>query len=505
MNRALYLFVIAFLAVPSQAQSIEPYWLVGFDGDIMLPFLDRGVLECGVGESLAVKVVGRDGFLTLVSPNGLSENVFLRDGERTVLRRFGPGDAGNWTLVADTGQTLTLQVRPPLAKPPVQVLARFEGPFVVLTVSTSPNTYALFLDGRGEGEVVAAGSSIELGLKGFNDTRVRVEILRRGPTIRYGGLLDGLPYTMQLDPLSVNTIVEGRRINDSTVFSVRLPADGEQVSGLRKMGLGPHLIRLYSVSDKRILLEREVVVVPESMKSFTGLSRAVRADVWAAAAKNFTILVGDEAGNLWILQIRPPIAFIRLYDQIHSRYVKGVGVALADGQSQNLDEWTGIIFANRIEIRNYGNNSSYKPSTETNVSLNFNATSLTLPLTVTAGDRVTLNLQLHQAHITLIWPNGTTYKGPGTLTINSAKFTNATALLLPVDKYVVRADKPPSFSSNVYTLTADTTWTIIILDNPAGVAGFRASAVLLTALLVYTVFRLRKTFYRADLFRREQR
>uniref|UniRef100_A0A7C4E1J7 Uncharacterized protein n=1 Tax=Caldiarchaeum subterraneum TaxID=311458 RepID=A0A7C4E1J7_CALS0 len=505
MNKALYLILIALLAVPSQGQSIEPYWLVGFDGDMMLPFLDRGVLECGVGENVAVKIVGRDGFVTLVSPNGVIENVFVRDGERTVLRRFGPGDAGNWTIVADTGQTLTIQVKPPATRPPIQVSVRFEGLFVVLTISTPPNTYALFLEGRGDGEVAAAGSSIEFGLQGFNETRVRVEILRREPPIRYAGLLDGLPYTMQLDPLSVNTIVEGKRINDSMVFSVKLPSNGEQVSGWRKMGLGYHLIRLYTVSDKRLILEREIVVVPEWMKSYVALSRSVREDVWTAANKTFTMLVGDEAGNVWVLHIRPPIAFIRLYDQIHSRYVKNVGVALAGGQAQNLDDWTGLIFANRIEISNYSNNSSYNPSTETNVLLNFNATSLSLPLAVTAGDMVTLNLQLHEAHITLVWPNGTTYRGPSSVIINSAKFTNTSSLLLPVDKYVVRAEKPPSFSSKVFTLTADTTWTIIVLDDPAGVAGFRVSAVLLTALLLYTVFRMRKTFYQAGLFRRERR
>ncbi len=496
---------IVLLIAPSQGQNIEPYWLVGFDGEMMLPFLDGGALEWGVGETLSVKIVGRDGFVTLVSPNGLGENVFVRDGERTVLRRFGPGDAGNWTLVADTGQRLTMQVRPPTTRPPVQVSIRFDGLLVVMTASTSANAYALFLEGRSEGEVAAAGSSVDIVLKGFNETRARVEILRQEPPIRYSGLLDGLPFTMQLDSVSVNQIVEGRRVNDSTVFSVNLPSDGEQVSGLRKIGIGSHIIRLYAASDNRLLLEKEILVLPESMKSLTGSSRVISTDVWAAASKNYTILVGDESGNIWILQMRPPIAFIRLYDQNHARYLRSVGVSVTDGQAQKLDDWIGIIFANRIEISNYGNATYHTPSKETNLSLNFNATSITLPFTVTAGERITINLQLHEAHIRLVWPNGTVYRGPNTVVINSAKFSSISSIYLPAEKYVMRAETPPSFTNNVFTLTGDTTWTIIVLDDPAGVAGLRVSAIILTALLLYTVIRLRKTFYRAGHVRREQK
>lgn len=500
MTRIFWALVVSvFASMVFPANGLTDYWLIGFGGEYMIPFLDGGVLEYGVGESLVVKLVGRDGYVTLVSPTGLAERISVVDGQKTVLKRFGLGDVGEWTLTVDEGMETRVVVRPPVVRPAVTVSFRLEDSQMVMTAETIDNSFALFLEGRSQ-FVKAAGSTMTISVSDLNETRVRAEIVRSGPTVRYSGSLDGVGYGLEIEQVVTSEIVVGRLVDGSMVFSVKIPDEDEKVSGLKPVGIGFHKIRLLSLTDRRIIYEANVLVVPSSRRGLEGLSHSLVVDFWEALKNNYTLLVGDEAGNLWQIKLRPPAVVFRIYDTEHGRFHDDAELIIPDGKTRKADSQLIATFLDSYEIDDYINQSFFIPSKELAATVSFGASRLTTPvLSIRAGDIIWLNFSLYRAELKLVFPNGTAYRGPRIVEINGETFTDDSALFLPRGIYTARALRPESFSYETRELTTDTTWTIIVLDNPLGLAGLRASSILLTALLAYTfikTFTMRKTFNR---------
>lgn len=493
-------FLALFLAVlflsPLHVHGITNYWLIGYGGNYMLPFLDGGVLEYGVGQSIFVKVVGRNGYVTLFSPTGAIERIQLTDGRKTLLRKFGFADIGEWTVVNDEGYSVKAIVKPPNLMPTVTLYFSLENSRIVMRAQTPGQTFALFLEGRSD-SVKAAGSTLRIGVRGFNETRVKAEIISSQQPIVYSGSLKGVGYGLEIEQLVSSEIVSGRLVNGSAVFSVKIPKEGEEVSGLKPIGVGMHKIRLSSLSTRNVVYEADFIIIPSSRRNLEGLSPSLTVDFWEAMEKNYTLVVGDETGTLWTLHIRPPAAVFRLYDVEHKRYHIGSDVLIADGSTKRIDNQFITLFMNTYEIVDYVNNSAFIPTRELVPTISFGAVTITSsPITVKSGDLVELSLSLYQAGLELIFPNGTVYHGPRTVEVNGLVYENV-SWFFPRGVYTVRALRPESFSYETFVLTRDTTWTIIVLDNPLGLAGLRASSIILAALLVYTIFktlRIRKTF-----------
>ncbi|MCS7133526.1 MAG: hypothetical protein NZ921_01825 [Candidatus Caldarchaeum sp.] len=484
----------------SYVNALTNYWLIGFGGGYMVPLLNGGVLEYGVGESLVVMSVGRDGLVTLVSPAGVVEQIPVKDGSRTVLRKFGMADVGEWTVTVDGTASMKAVVRPPVIRPAVTLSFGLEDSQMSIAAYTAPQSFAVFMEGRSE-FVKAAGSSIRITLPDFNETRVRAEIVRSQPSIRYTGNLMGVGYSMEIEQIVSSEIVSGRKVEGLMVFSVPIPSESGRASGIKPVGLGLHKLRLLSLVDRRIVYEANIVVLPSSRRYLEGLGSTLTVDFWDAMRKNYTLLVGDEAGNLWVLRLRPPAAVFRVYDVVHGRFQNVSDLKVPEGTTKIINSTILVSFTDVIEVSDYINQSTIIPSKEVVASISLGPATVNTPaFVVEAGETILLNVTLYQTDVKLVFPNRTVYQGPRLLEINGQLVSGKSPLLLPEGTHVVRALMPESFSYETFQLTADTTWTIVVLDNPLGLAGLRASSILLISLLGYSIlktFSIRKTFNRA--------
>ncbi len=471
----------------------------------MLPLLDGGAVKVRVGESLAVRLIGRDGYLTLTSPRGFVDKLFVQDGLPKVLKRFTVEDVGEWILSTDDGQNLVVVVEKPVYKPSLMINVQLESSDVVMTVSTPSQTYAFFVEAQGGDNVFTPNSVIQLRVEDVNTSLLRFDLLRKTDRLKYTGRLQGTPYEVEIDQLVMSQIVQGRRRGAGISFTVALPAEGTAgPSGLRVLSYGQHIIRLVSLGDNKVVYEDEIIVIPEKINGIKGLTRTVKTGFWDAFGKNYTLVVGDELGNVWFLTITPPLAVLKVFDNLHNQLVEEYRLLLAGSSMYRMEELTLLAFIDSLPITGYDNGSVLKPARTADVKIGFEGAVVNLTsLEMHPGGSYILDVSLQALVIRLVYPNGTIHQGRRTVDINGWVIVDngERKIFLPSQTYVIKAVNPESFSPITYRLTSDTTVTVIVLDNPVGLASLRISAILMAALLGYSAYRLwsaRKTFYPAS-------
>ncbi|MEM2238095.1 MAG: hypothetical protein QXR26_05805 [Candidatus Caldarchaeum sp.] len=494
---------LVFTNIAYVEQALTQYWLVGFGGEQMLPLLDGGILTARVGESLTVRLMGRDGSVTLTSPRGLMDRVFIQDGALKVLKKFTFNDVGEWILTTDNGLNLIVIVEAPVFKPSVTVSVFVENSEIIMSASAPPQSFALF-QAQSDDMVFTPGANIQLTLENLNTPLLRFDLVRKAERIRYSGRLQGTPYGIELDQLVLSQVVQGRGRGGLMSFSINLPDEGSSgPSGLRVLSYGQHVVRLVTLGDSRVVYEREITIVPKNLGGFKGLAKTVRAGFREAFEKNYTLVVGDELGNVWLLKLKPPLAVLRVYDSQHSVYVEDYQLILEGSSWHKLGGETLLAFYNILTVSDYSNGSSVNPSRTANVRLGFKGwVADVTQVEIKSGQYLDIYVNLFRFLPRLVYPNGTIHQGPRIVEINgfTSKDDGEKTSLLPPQTYVINAVDPGSFSPTTFALTADTTLTIIVVDNPAALASLRISAILMTALLgyaVYKVWRVRKTFYQA--------
>ncbi|MEM4154841.1 MAG: hypothetical protein QXW52_08505 [Candidatus Caldarchaeum sp.] len=480
-------------------QAPPHFWLVGLGGEEMLPLLDGGVLTARVGESLAVRLMGRDGRLNVFSPQGDVRETFIRDGLLTVLKKFTVDDVGEWVVETDEGARLTIVVEDPQLKPPVSLNVWIENTTVVATVATSPNAFALFMDGRGE-DVYTPGSTLLMNIQGLNVQVVRFDLLKKADRIRYAGKLNQLQYTVELDQVVSSQFVQVR----GGSVSLQIPAkDFSGPQGLRVLGYGQYVARLVATGDNRLIAEREITVVPERFRGFGGLSRSVRVDLHQAMSRNFTLVVGNELGDVRVLQLRLPVTVFNVYDRTHSQRIDRYQLFLENSSSQKTGDTTLLAFYNSLSIQDYENNTYLEPSRISTFTLAFDGHVVEYNnFKFSPGVPTTIDLNLYSLVLRLVYPNGSVHRGTRVVEVNGMAFRDLDErlFLLPPENYVIRALEPKSFAPVHYTLTSDTVLTIMVLENAEALASLRVSALFMALLIGYAsfrLFRMRKTFYRA--------
>ncbi|MEM2720102.1 MAG: hypothetical protein QXU49_04890 [Candidatus Caldarchaeum sp.] len=504
MTEMISLLLVFSLVLANAAyvdHALSQYWLIGFGGEQMLPFLDGGVLTARIGESLTVRLMGRNGAVTIKSPQGLTDTVFVQDGTPRVLKKFTSSDVGEWSITTDDGLNLVVAVEQPVFKPSATISFSMEGNDVVMSGSAPPQGFILF-QAQSDGRVFTPGSKIEIALETVNTSMLRFDLLRNVDRISYGGRLHGTPYSLELDQLVLSQVVQGRRRGGLMTFSINLPKAGVSgPSGLRVLSYGQHIARLVTLGESRVVYQTEITIIPESLSSLKDLTKTVRASFWEAFERNYTVVVGDELGNVWLLNLRPPLAALKVYDSQHNLHVDEYELFLEGSTGHKVGGETLLTFYNSLDVSDYWNGSFVSPSRTADIRLGFKgAVADVKQLELKPGYRLNINLNLLRLVPRLVYPNGTLHQGPRTLEINGFGVTEdgEKTYLLPSQTYVINAVNPGSFSPTTFTLTTDTTVTVIVVDNPAALASLRISAILMTALLGYAAYRLwmvRKTFY----------
>ncbi|MCS6769520.1 MAG: hypothetical protein NZ570_03685 [Candidatus Caldarchaeum sp.] len=479
-------------------QAPVSFWLVGL-GEQLLPILDGGVLTARVGETLVVRLLGRDGTLNIISPQGEAREVFIGDGVVTVLRKFSANDVGEWFIATDEGTTLMVVVEPPLIKPTVSLLVWLENTTVVATTATGPQAFALFTGTPGE-DVYTPGSTMRIRVDGLNLQLLRFDLLRKADRVRYAGRLNEVPYQVELDQLVMSQVVQNR----GGVFTVALPGKGASGPlGLKPISYGQYIVRLVTLGENRLVYEKEITVVPESFRGLNRLSRTLRVDFHEAMSRNFTLVVGDELGSIWFLNIRLPLMVFNVYDRTHSQRIDRYRLVLDNSSSSRVGDTTLLAFHSTLDITDYINGTYIEPIRVSDFTLVFDGyVSEFKEFEFRPGVSRTLDVDLYALVLRLVYPNGTVHRGPRTVEINNMTFREdgERVFLIPSEKYVIRALEPKSFAPTLYVHSKDAVLTILVLDNAEALASLRVSAILMSLLLGYTaykVFRMRKTFYRA--------
>jgi hypothetical protein len=495
------LLILLILSLQPHAE-LQAVWMIGYGEEQMLPLLEGGSLSFSVGETLVVKLLGRNGFLELKPPSGAAERFYVPDGYPRELRRFTPADVGEWVLTTDDGLTTRIKVEDIERMPSFTVSTNLKPEEVVFAASASTQGYALFMDNKWV-DVVTAGSPVEIRLESLNISLARFDLLRNAGPLSYSGLLQRKPYSITIDQLVMSKLVQSKTVNNTSVFTVTLPEAGSVgTSGFRQLSYGPHVMRLVSTTDNRVLYEKEVVVVPKSLNVLPGLSRSVRIDFGTAAAKNLTLVVGNSLGDVWFVILRPPAATVSLYDSNHAEVLKNYSLSTPGPSWTDKDGLTKVIYFNNLVITDYSNLTYVIPRWEGEVFVKLPGASVKVPVAFSPGVHLNITLSLNRVVFRLIYPNGSIHVGPRSLELNGEvhSYPAEQPIFLPSQTYVARAVRPESFSATTYTVVSDTTLKVYVLDNPEALASLRVSALLTACLLVYVAYRTwtwRKSFYRA--------
>jgi len=495
----ILLLTLLILSVQPHAE-LQAVWLIGYGGEQMLPFLDGGSLSFNVGETLAVKLLGRNGFLELKSPSGAVERFYVPDGSPRQLRSFTAADVGEWVLTTDNGLTTHVKVEDIVVKPGFTVSISLTPEEVKFDAYALTQGFALFVDEKWV-DVVCAGSSVEIRLDNINMSLARFDLLRRAGPLVYSGLLQQKPYSITIDQLVMSKLVQSKAENNTSIFTVTLPeAFSGGPSGLRPLSYGPHVVRLVSTTDNRVLYEKEVVVVPKSLNTLPGLSRVMGVSFEAAATKNQTLIIGNPLGDVWFVNLRPPAATVTFYDKTHEEVLEDYSLNMPDSSWTRIGGLARVVYVNNLVVTEYNNLSYVTPVREGEIDVKLPGASVKVPVVFFPGAHLNITLNLHRVVFQLVYPNNSIYRGQRFLEINGEAYSypDEQPLLLPSQTYVMRAVKPPSFSVTTYTVVRDTTLTVYVLDNPEALASLRVSVLLTACLLTYLAYRTlwSKSFYR---------
>jgi len=497
----IWLLILLILSLQPHA-GLQAVWMIGYGEEQMLPLLEGGSLTFSVGETLVVKLLGRNGFLELRSPSGAAERFYVPDGYPRELRSFTSADVGEWVLTTDEGLTTRIKVEDIGLMPSFTVSTNLKPEEVVFAASASTQGFALFIDNKWV-DVVPAGSPVEIRLESFNTSLARFDLLRKAGPLSYSGLLQQKPYSIVIDQLVMSKLVQSKTLNNTSVFTVTLPEAGSVgASGLRQLSYGPHVMRLISTTDNRVLYEKEVVVVPKSLNALPGLSRAVEIDFRTAAATNLTLVVGNSLGDIWFVILRPPAATVSLYDINHAIVLKNYSLSTPGFSSTGKDGLTKVIYSDTLVITDFSNLTYVFPRWEGEVFVKLPGASVRVPVAFSPGVHLNITLSLNRVVFQLIYPNGSIHVGPRSLELNGEvhSYPAELPIYLPSQTYVARAVRPKSFSATTYTVVSDTTLKVYVLDNPEVLASLRVSALLTACLLAFIAYRTwtwRKSFYRA--------
>ncbi|GBC68637.1 hypothetical protein HRbin01_00320 [archaeon HR01] len=481
------LLLAATLVLPFQAGGGAKTWLVGFGGELMLPYLDGGVLEARTGWALSVRVLGGNGSLTVDPPDGPLRQLQIIDGGVESFILDSPGD---WGLTTDEGYRLTVRVQPVL-KPAITVLTTpLSNGTVEVVLRQPPRGYAFF-EGAGGEQIHHPGDEVEISLESNSTGPYMVNLLEPQQAITYTGLLQGTPYTLTMPRLVASQLLypDQRRL---LVF--RLPGEGETgPGGLVPLGLGRYTVQIsaFTGSGYEPLQETEVTVVSREL-DVSRLSSRARFDA-VEGMSVFKVLVGDEEGGVTEVFLHPPLAWIKVVDSVHNETVANVGVQLSNTLYRGLGAEVLVVYESVTSFTEYSAGMSLKPVRNASFPLTVNGFP-TKPLNIyfTPGTRYIIPVQLYKLSTTFHRPDNRPYPGPVTVEIGTVRKTMNTGeyVVLPPGEYTVKAVNPPSFTPATVNLDADKEATIVVLENPAQLSAMRAAAVALSIAITYQLYKM---------------
>jgi hypothetical protein len=491
--RLLLLVALVVLALPTvYGQAGEAVWLVGFGGEMMLPLLDGGELNARLGESVYLRILGRNGSVTITSPNGTVGSKNLVDGAAYLAANLDT--TGAYTIETDDGRTIIIRVEEDEPSIPITVSTTIlSNGLVEMTLQQPIRGYALFLSSGGI-ETYRPGEDVTIPLEGNVTGPFKVSLLRPGGPLTYRGRLAGTPYTLTI-PLLVAEYtpriadIEGRKI---IVF--KLPEWGKPgPAGLKPLHLGPLIVQVSAFTGMgyTMILEKTIIVVSPALDP-DHLARTIHFNA-SEGIKDFEVIVGGDLGSVKHVTVKPPIARVKIFDTVHREYVRDARLDLPNSDYSTEDDWLLLSYYRSVTFSGYRESEVLEPVRNASIGVISNGfRAEPLEVSLRPGLMVELPVKLYRLYVDLLFPDGTPFEGEALIEVGSFRSTivGGGYLKLPKGVYIIKSINPASFTSISLTLDADKHIRIYTVDDAVGLSLLRASAILLAGIASYQLYRI---------------
>ncbi|HDD56469.1 MAG TPA: hypothetical protein ENG18_00420, partial [Nitrososphaeria archaeon] len=314
--------------------------MIGYSSFNLIPFVDNGVLELQVGESLWAISLEGDSHVTLISPTGDESTIIVR-GEPGLLKMFEEDSPkGTWILRTSKGE-LQILLRDPNDESP-WIEYGFSGENLVIKIFNGSN--AVFLNPSSSKRILMiAGIRNNIRLnRSIPDGEYAADIIYPKKFI-YQGSLDGASYRFESESIVGRILVEIKNGN----ASLTLPAlHSVGAGGLLPLRIGEAFIRLRLNETRNIY--SPIYILDGRFRDFMGkyVSRSMIISLRDLLNRSVNVLLMTKKG-VKVIELKPPISILRFYDPKHGA-LSNLTIHVENMLSTTLDD-TSYILLNRME------------------------------------------------------------------------------------------------------------------------------------------------------------
>jgi len=355
-------FILLLILFSHSSLIGEDGLMIGYSNLKLLPFLDGGVLEFQLGESLWVRSMS-EAELILRSPNGLNELYRLREGELKLIKTFKErSEIGNWTLKTRDNRSMRLIVKDPTSAPPT-IRYDLHGLNLVAELKGSPNAVFIGLEGLRRYLLVAGrinrlnlnASEMEMANILFLTTidgdlivsfyKELVADLILEDKLIYKGILGGADYRVEIEPLVARTVSR----MDEESFKVEIPKLHEiGAGGVIPLRVGEAVLRLWINETKSIT--QPIYVLGETFENFSGMIVDRRISIHLSNAMNRSLrILGMIGEEVRVIELKPPLALLRIRD-LDERPLTNITIVAEGKPAKVINDTAYILLRTGEEI-----------------------------------------------------------------------------------------------------------------------------------------------------------
>ena len=460
--------------------------MIGYSSFNLIPFVDNGVLELQVGESLWAISLEGDSHVTLISPTGDESTIIVR-GEPGLLKMFEEDSPkGTWILRTSKGE-LQILLRDPNDESP-WIEYGFSGENLVIKIFNGSN--AVFLNPSSSKRILMiAGIRNNIRLNcSIPDGEYAADIIYPKKFI-YQGSLDGASYRFESESIVGRILVEIKNGN----ASLTLPAlHSVGAGGLLPLRIGEAFIRL-RLNETRSIYS-PIYILDGRFRDFMGkyVSRSMIISLRDLLNRSVNVLLMTKKG-VKVIELKPPISILRFYDPKHGA-LSNLTIHVENMLSTTLDD-TSYILLKRMEP--LPRMPLHPVRGVVDIFVNGFKVDV-LGVSLKAGDVTEIPIKLHKLSVELIGQDGKILKS-GKLKINGRSMEirdGKCSYLLPPGTYRLEGEATRLRGSTTIQLFSDTSVELRlhrVYDIDEALRLIAIAEILITVILIvlYAMLRFR--------------
>ena len=425
---------------------IKDQLMIGYSSFNLLPFVDDGVLEFQIGESLWAISLGGDSHITLISPKGSESTITVRE-EPMLLKVFGEDSPkGTWILRTSKGE-LQILLRDPNDESP-WIKYRFSGENLVAEIFNGSG--AVFLNPSNSNMILMiAGirNNIQLN-SSIPDGEYAGDIIYPKKFI-YQGFLDGASYRFESESIVGRILVRIKGGNASLILP-ELHSVG--AGGLLPLRIGEALMRIRLNETENIY--SPIYILDGRFRNFMGksVSRSIIMPLRNLLNQSVNILLATEE-DVKTIELKPPISILRFYDPSHGA-LSNLTIHVENMLSTTLGDTSYILLK---QIEPLPRKSLHPTRGVVDIFVNGFKVGV-IGVSLKAGEVAEIPIKLHKLSITVVDRDGEILKN-GKLRINGRSMEimdGKCSYLLPPGIYRLEVEAAELRGSTTIQLSSDT-------------------------------------------------